>query len=441
MCTIFPHYLTFERGMEVVQDTDSLAELCDRLGDAQFVAVDTEFLRETTFWPRLCLVQVASVDETAIVDPLSTGISLEPLFKILANTAIVKVFHAARQDIETFYHLSGVVPTPLYDTQVAAMVCGFGDSIAYDQIVKKITGAMVDKSSRFTNWAERPLSEAQLNYALADVTHLRDVYRHLRDVLSRNGREDWVAEEMAVLSDPRTYDLRPEDAWRRLKSRARHPAELAVLQEVAALREREARDRDVPRNRVMKDDLIYEIALQRPASNEALAKLRATAKGFERSRLGHAIIDAVKEVASRDPADLPKLPRRKPSIDGANAAVELMKVLLKMHAEMHGVAPKVLATVDDLEAIVADDDAPALVGWRRDVFGDAALRLKRGEIAIAFDGRTLRTIDCERPVNPDAAQVRSRRRRRRKGGVQTEAASSGAIDPAGAHDGNAGNAE
>ncbi|WP_075221041.1 ribonuclease D [Acuticoccus yangtzensis] len=407
--------------METITTTDALAALCERLSAAPFVTVDTEFLRETTFWPKLCLVQIASMDESAIIDPLAEGLSLEPLFALLSNQAVMKVFHAARQDVEIFHHLSGQVPSPLFDTQVAAMVCGFGDSVAYDQIVQRVTGAMVDKSSRFTDWSARPLTEAQLTYAMADVTHLRHVYIHLRDTLAEKGREDWVAEEMALLASPETYDLKPEDAWRRLKARARQPVELAVLQELAALREREARERDVPRNRVMKDDAIYELALQRPRNAAAMTKLRAVPKGFERSRLGQAVLTLIDEVMGRPADSLPSLPKRKPSIEGASSAVELMKVLLKLSAEAHGVAPKVLATVDDLEAIVSGQDAPALSGWRRVVFGDAALKLRSGEIGIAFDGRTLRTIECERPVNPVPAGA-GRSRRRKKRGEADEAA-------------------
>lgn len=405
--------------MNIVRTTEALAELCETLATAPFVTVDTEFLRETTFWPKLCLVQIASMEEAAIIDPLADGISLEPLFALMSDPAVTKVFHAARQDIEIFHHLSGAVPTPIFDTQVAAMVCGFGESVAYDQIVQRVTGSVVDKSSRFTDWSERPLSEAQLAYALADVTHLRLVYIHLRDALEEKGRADWVAEEMALLASAETYDLKPQDAWRRLKARARQPVELAIVQELAALREREARERDVPRNRVMKDDMIYEVALQRPRTAEALGKLRAVNKGFERSRLGQAVVTLVNEVMERPPETLPSLPKRRPSIDGATSAVELMKVLLKLSAEAHGVAPKVIATVDDLEAIVSGGDTAALTGWRRAVFGEDALRLKNGEIGIAFDGKRLRAIDCERPVNPvppAAGTGRSRRRRRRAGG-------------------------
>ena len=404
--------------MDTVKTTEDLAALCGRLASAPFVTVDTEFMRETTFWPKLCLVQIASMDEAAVIDPLEPGLSLEPLFELMANDAVMKVFHAARQDIEIFHHLSGHVPTPIFDTQVAAMVCGFGDSVAYDQIVQRVTGSLVDKSSRFTDWSARPLTEAQLAYALADVTHLRLVYIYLRDTLEQKGRTEWVSEEMALLASAETYDLRPEDAWRRLKARARQPMELAVLQELAALREREARERDVPRNRVMKDEVIYEIALQRPQTVEALSRLRAVGKGFERSRLGQAVLAAVNDAVSRPADALPQLPKRKPSIEGASSAVDLMKVLLKLAAENNGVAPKVLATVDDLEAIVSGQDAPALSGWRRVVFGEDALRLRAGEIGIAFDGRSLRTIECERPVNPVPTPSGRSRRRRKKGDAE-----------------------
>ncbi|MEM8552401.1 MAG: ribonuclease D [Pseudomonadota bacterium] len=415
--------------MDIVTETAALEAFCARLSAAPYVTVDTEFMRETTFWPKLCLVQIASEDDAAIIDPLAEGLSLEPLFALFADASVMKVFHAARQDIEIFHHLSGAVPSPIFDTQVAAMVCGFGESIAYDQIVQKVTGATVDKSSRFTNWAERPLSEAQLAYALADVTHLRDVYGHLRDTLSAKGREGWVAQEMAILASPDTYDIKPEDAWKRLKGRARQPVELAVLQELAALREREARERDVPRNRVMKDDLIYEIAQQRPASAAALGKLRAAGRGFDRSRLGNAVVETVQKVLSRPPEELPRLPKKKASIEGASSAVELMKVLLKLSAEAHGVAPRVLATVEDLETIVAGGDAPALSGWRKEVFGDAALRLKAGDIGIAFDGRSLRIIECERPVNPPPGPgKRSRRRRKQRAGLDGD--SQAAVEPA-----------
>ena len=399
--------------MEIVTTTEALEELCAALAPSDFLTVDTEFMRETTFWPKLCLIQVATMDRAAIVDPLAEGLSLEPLFSLLNDAPVMKVFHAARQDIEIFHHLSGQVPTPIFDTQVAAMVCGFGDSVAYDQLVQRVTGALVDKSSRFTDWSVRPLSDAQLAYALADVTHLRAVYLHLREALEERGRSEWVAEEMALLASPDTYDVQPEDAWRRLKARARQPVELAVLQEVAALREREARQRDVPRNRVMKDDMIYEIALQRPRSAEALGKLRAVGRGFERSKLGQAVVEVIAEVMARPSEALPSLPRRRPNAEGAGAAVDLMKVLLKMTAEAQGVAPKVIATTEDLEAIVSGGDTGALSGWRRTVFGEAALKLRDGEIAIAFDGRTLRTIDCERPVNPQPSAGRNRRRRRR----------------------------
>lgn len=396
-----------------ITTTDALEALCARLSRADFVTVDTEFMRETTFWPKLCLVQIASQTEAAVVDPMADGIDLDPLFALMTDQSVLKVFHAARQDIEIFHHLSGHVPEPIFDTQVAAMVCGFGESIAYDSIVQRVTGAQIDKSSRFTDWSARPLSEAQLNYAMADVTHLRGVYAHLAEILEARGRREWVREEMRVLESPATYVVEPEDAWKRLKGRARQPVELAVIQALAALREREAQSRDVPRNRIMKDDVIYEAAMQRPQSPEALVKLRSVHKGFERSRVGQAILETVRDVVARPSSELPALPKRRTSIEGANAAVDLMKVLLKLCAEAEGVAPKVIATADDLETLVSGEDTPVLHGWRKTVFGEAALKLRDGQIAIAFDGRTLRTIDCERPVNPQPA-AGSRRRRRKK---------------------------
>ncbi|MEM6847149.1 MAG: ribonuclease D [Pseudomonadota bacterium] len=399
--------------IEPITTSDDLAALCERLRGAEYVTVDTEFMRETTFWPKLCLIQIASDTEAAVIDPIAQQLDLAPLFALFVEPAVLKVFHAARQDIEIFHHLSGRVPEPIFDTQVAAMVCGFGESVAYDSLVQRITGAQIDKSSRFTDWSARPLSDAQLRYALADVTHLRVVYAHLAALLEERGRADWVGEEMKVLASPETYVVEPENAWKRLKGRARQPVEFAVIQELAALREREAQSRDVPRNRILKDDLIYEAAMQRPQSVEAMAKLRSVPRGFERSRTGQAVVEAVKAVVARPASQWPPLPKRKANVEGVNAAVDLMKVLLKLCAEAEGVAPKVIATTDDLEALVSGQDTPALHGWRKTVFGDAAVKLRDGEVAIAFDGRALRTIDCERPVNPVPA-AGSRRRRRKK---------------------------
>jgi len=371
--------------MPMKMTTAELAAVCKRFAAFDTVTVDTEFMRETTYWPKLCVVQLASPEEAVIIDAMTPEIDLDPFFKLMADEKVMKVFHAARQDIEIVYHRGGLIPHPVFDTQVAAMVCGFGDSISYDQLVNRLTGARLDKSSRFTDWSRRPLSERQIEYALADVTHLRDVYQALAARLAEQQRTDWVREEMEVLTSPETYRLEPELAWKRLKLRVRKPIELAILQEVAAWREREAQARDVPRGRVLKDDAIYEIAQQQPTTAAALAQLRTIPRGFERSRSAEEILAAVKEVVALPKDQLPRLPKHRPTANGNGAAVDLLKVLLKMISESHGVAAKVIATVDDLEALAADDaaDVPALHGWRRELFGETALKLKRGDIALA----------------------------------------------------------
>jgi len=351
-----------------------------------FVTVDTEFLRETTYYPLLCVAQMASADEAVVVDALAPGIDLAPFFALMADEKVMKVFHAARQDIEIVWHRAKLIPHPIFDTQVAAMVLGYGDSISYDQLVQRITGDTLDKSHRFTDWTRRPLSEAQLSYAVSDVTHLRDVYAALVEDLGRRARVDWVQEEMQVLTSADTYRMDPENAWQRLKTRVRKPKELAVLIEVAAWREREAQSRDVPRSRVLKDDAIADIAVQAPTTIEKLKNLRSLPKGFERSRWGEAIVAAVARGLARDPKTLPRPVRLQSSANGA-AVVELLKVLLRMIAERHHVAAKVIATVDDLERIAADDaaDVPALTGWRRELFGEKALALKHGKLALAIE--------------------------------------------------------
>ncbi len=372
--------------MDIITTTKHLADACERLARHPFVTVDTEFLRESTYYPQLCVLQMAGPDEAVVVDALAEGLDLAAFFALMADEKIVKVFHAARQDIEIVWHRAGLIPHPVFDTQVAAMVLGYGDSVSYDQLVQRITGDTIDKSHRFTDWTRRPLSKAQLDYAVSDVTHLRDIYQKLLADLGRRGRTEWVSEEMDVLTSPATYRLEPENAWQRLRTRVRKPKELAVLIEVAAWREREAKTRDVPRGRVLKDDLVVDIAVQAPTTMEKLAALRALPKGFERSKWGQEIPELVKRALARDPKTLPSLERPKPA-PNSSAIVELLKVLLRMTAEQHGVAAKVIATVDDLDRIAADDnaDVPALKGWRRELFGEKALSLKRGELALAID--------------------------------------------------------
>jgi ribonuclease D len=372
--------------MQPITTTKKLAEACTRLAKYPFVTVDTEFQRETTYYPKLCIAQIASSDEAVVIDALAEDIDLSPFFALMANEKVIKVFHAARQDIEICWHEAEVIPAPLVDTQVAAMVLGYGDSISYEQLVQRITGDSLDKSHRFTDWTRRPLAEAQLAYAVSDVTHLRDVYLKLAADLEERGRTDWMREEMKVLTSPDTYRMEPEHAWERLKTRVRKPKELAVLIEVAGWREHEARNRDVPRGRVLKDDVVGDIAIQAPTTMERLAGLRSLPRGFERSKWGEAIIEAVKRGLERDPKTLPRLDRAKPALNG-QATVELLKVLLRMTAERHGVAAKVIATVDDLDRIAADDaaDVPALSGWRRELFGEKALALKQGRLMLAIE--------------------------------------------------------
>ncbi|MER8981721.1 ribonuclease D [Mesorhizobium sp. M0870] len=382
--------------MNVITTQKELETVLAAFEKSDFVTVDTEFIRETTFWPILCLIQMAAPGVTALIDPLSSDIDLKPFFKLMANEAVVKVFHAARQDIEIIVHLGDLVPHPVFDTQVAAMVCGFGDSVSYDQLVQRITGARLDKSSRFTDWRHRPLSDKQLDYALADVTHLIEVYQHLSAELERENRAHWLNEEMEVLTSRETYDPHPEDAWKRLKMRLRKPQELAIVQGVAAWREREARERDVPRGRVLKDDAIYEVAQQAPRDTAALGKLRTTPKGWERSSAATALLGAVNTALALPKEQMPKLPKSFQPPEGSSAAAELLKVLLRIVAEKEGVASKVLASSDDIDRIAAEGeeaDVPALQGWRRAVFGEAALKLVRGEIGIKFDKRKIAVFD------------------------------------------------
>ncbi|PTM57122.1 ribonuclease D [Phreatobacter oligotrophus] len=379
----------------LITTSSDLAAVCARLARHPFVTVDTEFLRETTFWPKLCVIQLASTDEAVAVDALAPGLDLGPFFDLMIDPAVVKVFHAARQDVEIIWHLSKRIPTPLFDSQVAAMVLGYGDSISYDQLVQRTNGTQLDKTSRFTDWSKRPLSTAQIDYAIADVTHLRDIYVKLTGELEKRGRTDWVAEEMGVLTSPDTYRQEPERAWERFRNRVRKPRELAVLMEVAAWREREAQGRNVPRSRVLKDDALFDIALTGPKTPEALGAMRSIPKGWERSRDGLAVVEAVNAGLARDPRSLPPIEKHRPQTQSQSATVELLKVLLKMVAEKHHVAAKVVATSDDLDRIAEDDEADigALKGWRREIFGDKALALKHGRLALAIERGRVTTVE------------------------------------------------
>jgi len=381
---------------ETITTSARLRDICTGFSSKPYVTIDTEFVRETTFWPDLCLVQIACDENVVLIDPLADGIDLSPLYALLADENVLKVFHAARQDIEIFFHLTGAVPKPIFDTQVAAMVCGYGDSIAYDALAKRIADVHIDKSSRFTNWKLRPLTDKQLDYAAADVTHLRDIYESLRNVLTESGRDHWLEQEMAVLTSVETYDLKPENAWKRLKLRARKPTEFEITKQLAEWRETEARTNNTPRSRVLKDDAIYEIAQQQPDDERALGRLRTIYKGVERSAVGKAALEIVATVKAMDRDDLPRVPRPAPSPEGTGAAVDLLKVLLKLTSEELEVAQKIIANAEQLEKIAIHGDkadVEAMKGWRRDVFGDRALDLLSGKIALSFEDRKITTIN------------------------------------------------
>ena len=370
----------------LITGTDELAAFCRSLADETYVTVDTEFLRENTYWPKLCLVQLAGAHEAAAVDALAPGIDLQPLLDLLADEDVLKVFHAARQDLEIFYKLMGRVPAPLFDTQVAAMVCGFGDSIAYDRLVQALTGETVDKASRFTNWAGRPLTDAQLDYALSDVTHLRDVYAGLSRRLEESGRTEWLDDEMAILNDPASYETDPELAYLRIKSRTNKPRFVAVLQKVAAWREREAQGRDQPRNWVLRDDALMNIAAQAPVTVQALSRVRGLGKGQAEGRIGREIMAAVQAGLDVPPDERPKARAPAPEGARATAAADLLKVLLKACCDKHDVAPKLIASSSDLDRLSAGerDGIQALDGWRREVFGQHAIDLVEGRLALTY---------------------------------------------------------
>ena len=389
----------YSKIMSLIADKAALAAFCQRLKGAPFITVDTEFMREKTYWPQLCLVQVAGPDEAWAIDPLAPGMDLGPLFDLMADPAILKVFHAARQDVEIFLHLSGRVPQPMFDTQVAAMVCGFGDAVSYETLATQLARAHIDKSLRFTDWSARPLGERHLQYALSDVTHLRVVYAKLKKRLEREDRSSWVAEEMDALADPATYCVDPAEAWRRLKPRSTSPRFLQVLKHLAAWRENEARERDLPRQRILRDETIMEIAAQAPASAAALARTRGLAKGFAEGRMGEMLLTVVAQALAQPDSAWPSMAGKADLPRGLGPVTDLMKVLLKLKCDQHAVAQKLVASSADIELLAADDDAdvPAAQGWRRTVFGEDAIKLKHGRIALALapGGKSLRLIPVE----------------------------------------------
>jgi len=387
--------------MKLIADTADLAEFCERQMRADFVAVDTEFMRDRTYWPDLCLVQVAGPEEAAAIDPLGDGIDLAPLFKLLAAPAVLKVFHAARQDIEIFHKLMGAVPLPLFDTQVAAMVCGFGESASYETLAGKLAGARIDKSARFTDWSHRPLTDRQIHYALSDVVPLRTVYEKLQARLQRNDRSAWLDEEIRVLTDPATYALDPRESWRRFKLRGGSRRTLALLRELAAWREIAAQQRNLPRNRILRDEQVMEIAAHAPSTPADLARTRGLGKGFVEGKFGAEVLEVIRHALALPEHAHPETPPRREMPPGLGPLVDLLRVLLKLRCEEHGVAQKLVASADDLELIAAEDTAevPALAGWRRELFGEDALALKHGRIALTAAGKQIRLVRLDAPAD------------------------------------------
>jgi ribonuclease D len=378
----------------LITTTDALDALCTRLRTETFATVDTEFMRERTYWPELCVVQLASDTEVAVVDALAPGIDLAPLGGLLADPNVVKVFHAARQDIEIFVQLFGAVPTPLFDTQIAAMVAGFGDQVGYDSLVAATTGGHIDKSHRFSDWAARPLSPAQVTYAAADVTHLRRVYEKLRDRLQQDGRLDWVGEEMAILANPATYQPDPESMWERLRPRTSNRRMLGVLRAIAAWREREAQRSNIPRSRMVKDEALLEIAAVAPDDAEHLSRARGVTRGFAEGRMGAGLLAAIADAKALPESALPPAPPQRDGPRPSPALVALLKVLLAAKCEQHHVAPKLVANSEDLDRLATEDapDIQATQGWRADIFGADAQALKAGRIALGVDGKRIKLI-------------------------------------------------
>ena len=372
--------------MKMITDSATLAGVCADFAKSPYVTVDTEFLRERTYWSQLCLVQMARPgegnDDAVLIDPLADGIDLAPLWRLMADPGVVKVFHAARQDIEIFWHRGNVIPAPLFDTQIAAMVCGHGEQVGYETLVRKVANASIDKSSRFTDWSRRPLQKKQLEYALADVTHLRKIYEVLKARIEENGRAHWVTEELGVLTNPETYSTDPDDAWRRVKARSTNPKLLAIVQALARWRETTAQSRDVPRSRVLKDDALLEIATAQPKTEEDLGRLRLLQREARKHETMQELLAAVAEGRACPPDKRPQVappPRRR---EGSAAIAELLKVFLKARA-------------DEIGALAGEDDPDLAVlkGWRREVFGEDALRVKAGRVGLVAQPGGIRLVE------------------------------------------------
>ncbi len=386
--------------MKIITRTDDLASFCHRAKNHPYITVDTEFLRERTYYSKLCLVQVAypgdDDDSAVLIDPLADGLSLDPLMELFKDTDVVKVFHAARQDLEIFYIDHGVIPEPLFDTQVAAMVCGFGEQVGYETLVKRIAKSSLDKSSRFTDWSRRPLTDAQQKYALADVTHLRQIYEYLNKKLKSSKRDRWVQEELAILTDPETYITRPDQAWRRIKTRTNSTRFLGIVRELARFREDYAQKRNIPRNRVFKDDALVELASSKPQNMEDLGRSRLLLREARKGDIADGILAAVKAGLDCPKDKLPEVKNDRDKLNVNPALADLLRVLLKAKTESSGVASKLIAPASDLDAIAAGmRNVPALSGWRYEVFGEDALKLCKGEIALGANGSSVEVIELE----------------------------------------------
>ena len=383
-----------KRIIELINDNETLANFCAQLATSNFITVDTEFIRDRTYWPRLCLIQIANQETARAIDPLAEGINLDPLIDLLTNSNVIKVFHAARQDIEIFIQQNGVIPAPLFDTQIAAMVCGFGDSVGYDRLVQKLAGATVDKGHRYTDWSRRPLNHKQIGYALDDVTHLLKVYEVLHRQLEKSGRAHWLKEEMSTLTNTATYDQFPDEAWRRLKLRSNNVQYLGVAKELAAWREREAQRQNLPRGHVLKDEAIQELAAEKPATTKNLLHLRAVPKGLAQGPAGQQLLSAIKAGQSLSIEDIPKPELKVVLPRGLGPLTSLLKVLLKTKCDANDVAQKLVASTSDIERIAADDnaDVAALRGWRKEIFGKDALDLKHGRLAMSANRKGVQLI-------------------------------------------------
>lgn len=384
--------------MSVITTNEALNALCDRLSKSDYVTVDTEFLRDKTYYSKLCLIQIADDNEYHAIDTLAGGLDLAPFYDLMTNENVVKVFHAAKQDIEIFVNQANVVPKPLFDSQIAAMVCGFGDSIGYEKLVMALCNKTLDKSTRFTDWSRRPLTERQIDYALGDVTHLRTIYKKLKEKLEQSGREHWLSEEIGDMLNIDTYTIQPKDAWKRIKIRNSNRRFNAIVHRIAEWREEEAQRRNMPRNRIMRDEVLLELSAVRPTHTNALTSIRGLGANFASSKSGKDIINAIKESLELPDDALPKISRRKPPSQNTDPIVELLKVLLKLVCKSENVAPKLLANVEDLEKIAESDDADvkALHGWRYDLFGKNAIALKNGEVAFAIKDGEIEVFPIEK---------------------------------------------